>query len=173
MQWVVEERQNGGQEASYLTGWQLHHPSNMHQRSGCYVADQPMFDGVVYPLFLLSLLHLSLLQVAEIEAAEKNKMKEKCEKIIGHGINCFINRQLIYNYPEEIFADAGTTVTYDPLCTQLTPHQNRRHVCGAGLDFGLLQSWLRNHPYKLNPPHLAALPVALVCRCDVDRACGL
>jgi T-complex protein 1 subunit beta len=47
-------------------------------------------------------------QVAEIEAAEKNKMKEKCEKIIGHGINCFINRQLIYNYPEEIFADAGT-----------------------------------------------------------------
>jgi hypothetical protein len=46
-------------------------------------------------------------QVAEIEAAEKGKMREKCEKIIGHGINCFINRQLIYNYPEEIFAEAG------------------------------------------------------------------
>jgi hypothetical protein len=46
-------------------------------------------------------------QVAEIEAAEKAKMREKCEKILGHGINCFINRQLIYNYPEEIFTDAG------------------------------------------------------------------
>lgn len=34
-------------------------------------------------------------------------MREKCEKIIHHGINCFINRQLIYNFPEEIFADAG------------------------------------------------------------------
>lgn len=55
----------------------------------------------------LLLPHLLLLQVADIEAAEKNKMKEKCEKIISHGINCFINRQLIYNYPEEIFADAG------------------------------------------------------------------
>ena len=49
----------------------------------------------------------SMAKVADIEAAEKGKMKEKCEKIIGHGINCFINRQLIYNYPEELFADAG------------------------------------------------------------------
>eukprot|EP00877_Chromochloris_zofingiensis_P008033 jgi/Chrzof1/3483/Cz12g27040.t1 len=49
----------------------------------------------------------SMNKVADIEAAEKDKMKEKCEKIIGHGINCFINRQLIYNYPEQIFADAG------------------------------------------------------------------
>lgn len=49
----------------------------------------------------------SMLKVAEIEAAEKEKMREKCRKIIDHGINCFINRQLIYNFPEEIFADAG------------------------------------------------------------------
>ena len=46
-------------------------------------------------------------KVAEIELAEKEKMKEKCQKIISHGINCFINRQLIYNYPEQLFADAG------------------------------------------------------------------
>lgn len=46
-------------------------------------------------------------KVAEIEAAEKIKMKNKVEKIVGHGINCFVNRQLIYNYPEELFADAG------------------------------------------------------------------
>merc|ERR1711990_635788 len=48
-------------------------------------------------------------KVAEIEQAEKQKMIEKCDKIIGHGINCFINRQLIYNYPEQLFADAGIT----------------------------------------------------------------
>merc|ERR1719206_541602 len=46
-------------------------------------------------------------QIAEIEQAEKEKMKEKCDKIIKHNINCFINRQLIYNYPEQLFADAG------------------------------------------------------------------
>ena len=34
-------------------------------------------------------------------------MRAKVEAIIGHGINCFVNRQLIYNFPEEIFADAG------------------------------------------------------------------
>ena len=49
----------------------------------------------------------SMLKVAEIEEAEKNKMANKCKKIIEHGINCFINRQLIYNYPEQIFTDAG------------------------------------------------------------------
>ncbi|GAB2262689.1 hypothetical protein Droror1_Dr00003686 [Drosera rotundifolia] len=49
----------------------------------------------------------SMAKVATIEAAEKDKMREKVNKIIGHGINCFINRQLIYNFPEELFADAG------------------------------------------------------------------
>ena len=34
-------------------------------------------------------------------------MRSKVENIISHGINCFVNRQLIYNFPEEIFADAG------------------------------------------------------------------
>jgi T-complex protein 1 subunit beta len=34
-------------------------------------------------------------------------MRGKCQKIIDHGINCFINRQLIYNFPEQIFTDAG------------------------------------------------------------------
>jgi T-complex protein 1 subunit beta len=34
-------------------------------------------------------------------------MKEKVEKIIKHGCNVFINRQLIYNYPEQLFADSG------------------------------------------------------------------
>ena len=46
-------------------------------------------------------------KVAEIEDAEKLKMKRKVEKIVAHGPNVFINRQLIYNYPEQLFADAG------------------------------------------------------------------
>lgn len=49
----------------------------------------------------------SMAKVAEIETAEKEKMRKKVQRIIGHGINCFVNRQLIYNFPEELFADAG------------------------------------------------------------------
>jgi T-complex protein 1 subunit beta len=49
----------------------------------------------------------SVAKVAEIELAEKEKMKDKVELILKHNINVFINRQLIYNYPEQLFADAG------------------------------------------------------------------
>eukprot|EP00008_Paramoeba_atlantica_P000500 CAMPEP_0201503686 /NCGR_PEP_ID=MMETSP0151_2-20130828/84802_1 /ASSEMBLY_ACC=CAM_ASM_000257 /TAXON_ID=200890 /ORGANISM="Paramoeba atlantica, Strain 621/1 / CCAP 1560/9" /LENGTH=530 /DNA_ID=CAMNT_0047897371 /DNA_START=15 /DNA_END=1608 /DNA_ORIENTATION=- len=49
----------------------------------------------------------SVSALAEIEKAEKQKMKNKVDKILAHGIHCFINRQLIYNYPEELFAQAG------------------------------------------------------------------
>merc|ERR1712176_1585099 len=45
--------------------------------------------------------------VAEIEKAEKDKMKAKVEKIVKHGCNVFINRQLIYNYPDQLFKDNG------------------------------------------------------------------
>ena len=45
--------------------------------------------------------------MAELEGAEKDKMRAKCGKIIDYGINVFVNRQLIYNFPEEIFAEAG------------------------------------------------------------------
>jgi T-complex protein 1 subunit beta len=44
-------------------------------------------------------------QVIEVEEAEREKMLAKCEKIRKHGINCFIDRQLIYNLPEQFFAD--------------------------------------------------------------------
>ena len=33
--------------------------------------------------------------------------KEKIDRIICHKCNVFIYRQLIYNYPEQLFADAG------------------------------------------------------------------
>ena len=46
-------------------------------------------------------------KLAEVERAEKEKMKAKVQKIKAHGINCFVNRQLVYNYPESIFAQEG------------------------------------------------------------------
>lgn len=49
----------------------------------------------------------SMAKVAELELAEKEKMKDKIGKILSHECNVFINRQLIYNYPEQLFADAG------------------------------------------------------------------
>ncbi|XP_053991960.1 uncharacterized protein LOC128883521 isoform X2 [Hylaeus volcanicus] len=45
--------------------------------------------------------------VKEIEDAERRKMSEKVEKIAAHGCNVFINRQLIYNYPDQLFKDKG------------------------------------------------------------------
>jgi len=45
--------------------------------------------------------------VAAIEEVERKKMLDKCEKIVNHGINCFINRQLIYNLPEQYFTSKG------------------------------------------------------------------
>ena len=46
-------------------------------------------------------------KLAELEKAEREKMKAKVEKIRAHGVNCFVNRQLIYNWPEQLFSDAG------------------------------------------------------------------
>lgn len=45
-------------------------------------------------------------KLADLEKAEKLKMKAKVDKIKKFGINCFINRQLIYDYPEQIFTDS-------------------------------------------------------------------
>jgi len=42
----------------------------------------------------------SIMKVAEIEEAEKNKMKKKINKILQFKPDVFINRQLIYDYPE-------------------------------------------------------------------------
>merc|ERR1719421_1839765 len=49
----------------------------------------------------------SIAKVAEIESAEKAKMMAKCDAILAHGCNVFVNRQLIYNLPEQRFADNG------------------------------------------------------------------
>ncbi|KAI9634266.1 t-complex protein 1 beta subunit (tcp-1-beta) [Dioszegia hungarica] len=46
-------------------------------------------------------------KLAELERAEKEKMKAKVAAIAAHGITCFVNRQLIYNYPESLLAEQG------------------------------------------------------------------
>lgn len=46
-------------------------------------------------------------KLAELERAEREKMKAKVNQIAAHGITCFVNRQLIYNYPEQLLADNG------------------------------------------------------------------
>eukprot|EP00055_Hartaetosiga_balthica_P007422 m.25457 g.25457 ORF g.25457 m.25457 type:complete len:531 (-) comp5769_c0_seq1:2219-3811(-) len=49
----------------------------------------------------------STAKVSEIEEAEKKKMKDKVQNIINHKANVFINRQLIYDYPQQLFTQAG------------------------------------------------------------------
>lgn len=52
----------------------------------------------------------SMMKVAEIEEAEKMKMKKKVERILAHKPDVLINRQLIYNYPEQLLAEHGVMV---------------------------------------------------------------
>lgn len=70
------------------------------------VANTPM-DADKIKIFGAKVNVDSVAELEKVEASEKAKMKEKCQKIMAHNINCFINRQLIYNYPEEIFAQSG------------------------------------------------------------------
>jgi len=49
-------------------------------------------------------------ELAAIEDAERAKMIAKCDKIIAHGVNVFVNRQLVYNLPEQYLADHGVMV---------------------------------------------------------------
>ncbi|KDQ65151.1 hypothetical protein JAAARDRAFT_188398 [Jaapia argillacea MUCL 33604] len=49
-------------------------------------------------------------KLAELERAEREKMKAKVDLIAAHGINVFINRQLIYNYPESLLTEKGIMV---------------------------------------------------------------
>lgn len=52
----------------------------------------------------------SMFKIAEIEEAEKQKMKKKVDKILAYKPDVFINRQLIYNYPECLLAEKGIMV---------------------------------------------------------------
>jgi T-complex protein 1 subunit beta len=52
----------------------------------------------------------SMSRVGEIEAAEQKKMFDKVQRILAYKPDVFINRQLIYNYPEQLLAEAGVMV---------------------------------------------------------------
>jgi T-complex protein 1 subunit beta len=52
----------------------------------------------------------SMVKIGEIEEAEKRKMRNKVDRILAYKPDVFINRQLIYNYPEQLLADAGVMV---------------------------------------------------------------
>lgn len=73
------------------------------------VANTPMdFDKI--KIFGSRVKTDSMQKVAEIEQAEKDKMKAKVEKILQYKPDIFINRQLIYDYPEQLFVEKGVIV---------------------------------------------------------------
>jgi hypothetical protein len=104
-----------------------------------------------------------LCQVADIEAAEKDKMKQKCEAIVAHGINIFVNRQLIYNYPEQVGAELARRWPAAVAAVQ--------GVCVTDAAVTWNTHWCSGHsPSKLGTPFL--MKPAAPCRCWCAAVCG-
>jgi len=83
--------------------------SRSKQNAKIMVANTPMdYDKV--KIYGTKVKVDSMDKVAEVEQAERDKMKQKCERIIAYKPDVFINRQLVYNYPEQLLADAGIMV---------------------------------------------------------------
>merc|ERR1719268_705348 len=105
---------NGGRlEDSFLDadGFLLNKKVGMHQpqrmeNAKILIANTPM-DTDKIKVFGSRVKVDQVSKVAELELAEKEKMKDKVDLICQHDMNVFINRQLIYNYPEQLFADRG------------------------------------------------------------------
>lgn len=108
----ILKKTGGSIEDSYLDeGFLLekeigHNQPKRMENAKILVANTPM-DTDKIKVFGSKVKVDSVANIAEIELAEKGKMKAKVEKILTHNINCFINRQLIYDYPDQLFADAG------------------------------------------------------------------
>jgi len=104
--------QGGTLEDSFLDeGFLLNKKVGMHQpqrveNAKILIANTPM-DTDKIKVFGSRVKVENVSQIAELELAEKEKMKEKVDMICSHDMNVFINRQLIYNYPEQLFADKG------------------------------------------------------------------
>merc|ERR1711963_672133 len=104
--------QGGTLDDSFLDeGFLLNKKVGMHQpqkveNAKILIANTPM-DTDKIKVFGSRVKVENVSKVAELELAEKEKMKEKVEMICKHDFNVFINRQLIYNYPEQLFADKG------------------------------------------------------------------
>merc|ERR1719412_152936 len=108
----ITKIQGGTLEDSFLDeGFLLNKKVGMHQpqkveNARILIANTPM-DTDKIKVFGSRVKVDNVSQIAELELAEKEKMKEKVDMICGHDMNVFINRQLIYNYPEQLFADKG------------------------------------------------------------------
>lgn len=108
----IIKKTGGTLDESFLdTGFLLDKKPGMHQpkrieNAKILIANTPM-DTDKIKVFGSHIKVDSMAKIAELEVAEKEKMKDKVNKILKHNANVFINRQLIYNYPEQIFADAG------------------------------------------------------------------
>ena len=76
------------------------------ERAKILVANTPM-DADKIKVFGARVKAESTAQVAEMERAEREKMRAKVDAIRAHGVDVFVNRQLIYNWPEQLLADAG------------------------------------------------------------------
>jgi T-complex protein 1 subunit beta len=104
--------QGGHLTDSFLDeGFLLNKKPGMHQpqrveNAKILIANTPM-DTDKIKVFGSRVKVDNIAKVAEIELAEKEKMKDKVDMICKHDMNVFINRQLIYNYPEQLFADRG------------------------------------------------------------------
>merc|ERR1712115_741355 len=104
--------QGGSLDESFLdSGFLLNKKVGMHQpqrveNAKILIANTPM-DTDKIKVFGSRVKVDNVSKVAEIELAEKEKMKDKVDLICAHDMNVFINRQLIYNYPEQLFADRG------------------------------------------------------------------
>lgn len=83
----------------------VHQPKRV-EKARILIANTPM-DADKVKVFGSRVRVESVAAIADMELAEKVKMKEKVDQILKHNISVFINRQLIYNYPEQLFADAG------------------------------------------------------------------
>lgn len=83
----------------------VHQPKRV-ENAKILIANTPM-DTDKIKVFGSTIKVDSMAKIADLEMAEKEKMKDKVNKILSHNCNVFINRQLIYNYPEQLFADAG------------------------------------------------------------------
>lgn len=108
----IIKKLGGGLQDSYLDeGFLLDKKIGVNQpkrieKAKILIANTPM-DTDKIKVFGSKVRVDAISKVAELELAEKEKMKDKVGKILKHGCNVFINRQLIYNYPEQLFADAG------------------------------------------------------------------
>lgn len=108
----IIKKTGGTLEESFLEdGFLLDKKPGVHQpkrveNAKILIANTPM-DTDKIKVFGSTIKVDSLAKIAELESAEKEKMKDKVAKILNHNCNVFINRQLIYNYPEQLFADAG------------------------------------------------------------------